>query len=155
MAKSKIDVIGSVTPIDGQQFSEKQKETGKSKLERYKDQEAYKMVKGRFRIIDMPDGTPEKVHCRKYKGVEPFEKTMISGGTYEIPLYVARFLQGYDVTAEAIGGQIHSCSYALHGYVTQAEGMPEHDLDGVQKFTEPKKYIRRYAFESLEFENAM
>ncbi|MBE3085567.1 MAG: hypothetical protein IMZ64_05045 [Bacteroidetes bacterium] len=156
MAKEKkLDVIGNITvSSEVPTFTQSEKESAKQKLQQFVDEEGFKMVRGRFRILDCPDGTPDKIIVRKYKNVPVFTKTMISGGTYEIPLYVARHLQGYDVTATHIGGEIHSCAYAVHGYINKSEaGLPEHNLD--QRFTEPKTYVRRYAFESLEFEKAI
>lgn len=140
------------------------KEEAKRKLQHFMQEES-KLVKGRFKIYDSPGGR-EKVTCMKYPtpakmrergesgGVEPFSKWMTDGEIYEIPLYVARFLNGIDITAEAIDGKINSCAYPVHSFLSVGANLASCQLDerGIPVPPElSKKYKRRFGFESLEF----
>ncbi len=153
MAKSKeLDIVGNITPGEAPHVVKTSKEASKELLEKYMNEET-RLVEGRFKIIGMPDGTPQTIIFRKYPGIPEFNKSMISGGIYKIPLYVARHLQGFDVTARAVGGQIHSCQCVKHRYKVSKDDMPKENMDNV--LTEPNKYDKRYSFESLEFEKAL
>lgn len=131
-----------------------EKEQNKAKLQRYIEEET-KLVKGRFRNYESP-GASVRVQIKKYKDVPMFDKWMNDNATYEIPLYVARHLNGVDKTAEKIGGKINTCSYTVHEFKHgQNEPLPACNLgiDGIPVpiITSPK-YVRRYGFESLEFD---
>lgn len=150
MAKLK-EVSETVTPIDAPHITKEDKELTKEKLKRLIEEET-KIVKGRFRNHETPGGSTTII-VRKYPGIPAFEKNMRDGEVYEIPLYVARHLQGYDVTAKAVGGRINTCSYAVHGYKTDRDGFPDKNMDSGMSV--PIIFKRRYSFESLEFENAL
>jgi hypothetical protein len=125
------------------------------RLQRFIEEET-KTVKGRFRCFDNP-GSSVRIQVRKYKGVPMFDKTMIDEGTYEIPLYVARHLNGIDATATHINGKINSCSYPIHGFKSVGDQLPaSQEVMGPDGLTlAPRdnivKRVRRYGFESLEF----
>ena len=140
--------------IDYQQPSVKQ--LAKEMLNKLIAEET-KTVKGRFRNFETPGGSL-RVQVRKYPGIAPFDKIMFDNETYEIPLYVARHLNGIDVSAKKINGKIHSCSFPIHGFKwdqgmsaplsqTNEEGIAV-PIIGVSKWT------RRFGFESLEFDAA-
>lgn len=123
-------------------------------------EEETKMVKGRFRAIENP-GDRARIQVKKYPGVPMFDKWMVDGEIYEIPLYAARHLNGVDVTAAALGGKIGTCSYPIHGFRMEGPnaelrpgglGYGPEGQSGVPVpvLTEVKRK-RRYAFESLEF----
>ncbi len=120
-------------------------------------QEEKKLVKGRFRCYETP-GSRQKIQQRKYKELPMFEKWMTDGETYEVPLWVARWLNGIDVTAHAINGKINSCSYPIHGFQMAhandlrpgEEAVCEGGITVVPKENIVKRE-RRYGFESLEF----
>lgn len=151
MAKTKeLDIAGNTTPVEAPHISKTDKEASKEMLDKFKEQDL-QMVKGRFRNIESPGGS-QTIPCRKYAG-HFFQKTMTDGQIYEIPRYVANWLNGFDRTATKIDGQVHSCSYAVSGFATSKDGFPTRDLDA--GMTVPLLYKRRYAFESLEFEKAM
>ncbi len=120
-------------------------------------QEETKMVKGRFRCFENP-GSSCRIQIRKYKEVPMFDKWMIDEGVYEIPLYVARHLNGVDACAEALNGKINSCAYPVHGFKSENDILPasqEAMVPGQGPSYVPlnsnAKYIRRYGFESMEF----
>jgi len=131
------------------------KELNKEKLQRFIDAET-KTVKGRFRMLETPGGN-QRIQVRKYPRIPMFDKVMKDGEMYEIPLYVARFLNGIDATAEAVGGKIGTCSYPVHGFKwNPLEAMPNPAPGSEQGIPVPvagiTKRVRRYAFESAEFE---
>lgn len=150
MAKLK-EVSETVTPTDAPYISKEDKELTKEKLNKFIAEET-RLVKGRFRNHETPGGSA-KIIVRKYPGIPHFEKSMNDGEVYEIPLYVARHLQGFDVTAKAVNGRINSCAHAVHGYKTDKESFPNNNLDS--GISVPIIFKRRYSFESLEFENAL
>ena len=124
-------------------------------------EEETKLVRGRFRCFETPGGSL-RGQVRKYKDVPMFDKTMLDGETYEVPLYVARHLNGIDKVAGALNGKIGSCSYPVHGF-KHAKGdiLPASEL-GVGPNSEGgipvpivgiTKRVRRFGFESLEFDS--
>lgn len=132
---------------------------GKSRLEKFVEEER-RMVKGRFRCFETPGGGT-RVMVKKYKELPMFDRHMIDNEVYEVPLYVARHLNGVDVTAHAINGKVGSCSYGVHGFKMSnpndlkpsMEGFGPNGEGGVPApFTEVQKRVRRYGFESLEFD---
>lgn len=123
--------------------------------------EETKKVKGIFRIFGA-DGNPmegawDKVTFRKFPEdlCPPFEQLMQDGQTYEVPLYIARFLNGYDGAAKARNGKINSCSYGIHAWKTSQHGAPVKnamsEMAGVTpvELSEPTRYKRTYGFESV------
>lgn len=163
-AKEKLDIAGSVLINEAPHVSKSQKEIARAKLDELIKQEI-KLVKGRFQCFETP-GATVKVTVKKYKEVPVFEKEMTDGYQYDIPLYVARHLNGFDMTAGAAAesGQgntdIGSCSYPKHGFVmphaqaslnpstTDAGGIPV-PIVGISR------RVRRYGFQSLEFGSEM
>jgi|GEM_PF-1735640 len=127
----------------------------KDKLQAFIEEET-KVVRGRFRCFDNP-GSSVRIQVRKYKGVPMFDKTMIDEGTYDVPLYVARHLNGVDATATHINGQVNTCSYPIHGFKSVGDNLPAgQEVMGPDGVTiVPKdhiaKRVRRYGFESLEY----
>lgn len=133
------------------------KEDAHSRLQQFMEEER-KMVKGRFRCYETP-GSRTRIQVRKYKDLPMFDKTMIDNEVYEVPLYVARHLNGVDVTAQHINGKINSCSYPVHGFTFQGNNFPQ-SVEGSGPNGEAgvpvpligvAKRVRRYGFESLEF----
>ena len=152
MVKSKdLDISSNTTPNSSPHLTKSSKEASKELLNKCISEET-KLVKGRFKNYETPGGSV-KVIIRKYAGVTPFDQVLKDGEIYEIPLYVARHLQGYDVTAKAVGGRINSCAYAVHQYKNSKDDFPTQNMD--QGMTVPIIHKRRYGFESLEFENAI
>lgn len=129
--------------------------TNNEKLQRFIEEET-KTVKGRFRCFDNP-GSSVRIQVRKYKGVPMFDKTMIDEGTYDVPLYVARHLNGIDATATHINGKVNTCSYPIHGFKSEGNHLPPsqevHGPEGsmLAPVDNIVKRVRRYGFESLEF----
>ena len=119
--------------------------------------EGTKLVKGRFKNYESPEGTAT-ICVKMFPDVPEFNKTMMDGGVYEIPLYVAKFLNGVDMLAGGTGGKTHTCSYAVNGFKWEdGQAAPTNQLDG-QGIPVPiitvAKWNRRYGFESLEFDSA-
>jgi hypothetical protein len=115
-------------------------------------------VKGTFRIYESGrEGSCEKIICRKYHpDIAPmFKETMWDGHEYEIPLYVARFLNGIDNNAESVDGKIHTCSYPTHGWKVDQGGTMKISELGFGETPNPHLFVekrtRRFGFESLEF----
>ena len=88
-----------------------------------------------------------------------FQKAMKDGEVYEIPLYAARFINGYDSNAKKLNGNIHCCSYAQHGFkmsgpndlVPSTDGMTESGGGIPVPVSAISNYKKRMGFESLEF----
>ena len=133
------------------------KELLEEKLRPFIEEET-KLVKGRFRNYENP-GEYANIYCGKYPGVPHFKKKLVDGKVYEIPLYVARFLNGVDVTAKACGERINTCSYPVHAYRHEKNDpmvRSGQDENGNIVFAETsKKWTKRYGFESLEFDKAV
>lgn len=121
--------------------------------------EETKKVKGRFRCYETPGGNL-RVQQRKFKEEPMFDKTMMDGEVYEVPLYVARYLNGMDGGAHAVNGKIGSCSYPVHGFKWNSNGPMPTSGEGTGPSGEPgipvpligvAKRVQRFGFESLEF----
>ena len=128
------------------------KDLAKDKLKKFMDEES-KLVKGRFRCYETP-GDKRKIIVKKYPDMPVFEKEMIDGELYEIPLYVARHLNGVDVTADSVGGKIYTCSYPIHGFKWENNSPPPCTADtsgSIVPVSGIVKRTRRYGFESMEF----
>src|SRR5271157_216472 len=119
------------------------------KLKPYIEEET-KVVKGRFRNFETPGGGAH-IHVSKYPGIAPFSKVMQDGEMYEIPLYVARFLNGVDITAKACDEKIHTCSYPIHGFKWDKDkpSPSSGDEAGIPvPIVGITKRVKRYGFES-------
>lgn len=153
MSKLKSNVVEE-TPVSESEIEVKStKQLSKELLRKFIDEET-KTVKGKFRNIETPGGST-KIFVRKYPGIEPFEKVMEDGLVYEVPLYVARHLNGTDVTATHAGKKINTCAYPTHGFKARDNGELTRSGDdaGIPvPIIGPVKWNRRYAFESLEFD---
>ncbi len=75
--------------------------------------EEKRMVKGIFRFHECPGGSINNVPMKKYPG-ERLTINMKDGEEYTVPLWVARWLNGYDASAVERNGKIDSCGYAIH-----------------------------------------
>lgn len=140
MAKEKINVLDSVTPvIEAPVITKTEKELAREKLERYRKEEM-RMVKGIFQNFETP-GMAATIQIKKYKE-HFFNQTLDDGKEYEIPLYVARHLNGIDVTAEAINGKLGTCSYPVCSHIMDKDGNP---------LVNYAKRKRRYGFQSMDF----
>jgi hypothetical protein len=178
MAK-KIDVAESITPsVEVPHVSKHIKEIAAEKLQSLMQEEG-RLVKGLFQNFENP-GCTQKITYKKYPtaaemrkrgqpgGLEPFAKSMTDGQEYEIPLYVARFLNGTDVSADCLNEgkkskYIGTCSYPVHGFKSVNDQLaPGYDsmIPGVGAATivpivgvvNTKK---RFGFQSLEFAGAV
>ena len=156
MAKSK-DIVESkqeesLDHISTVTTPQTKKELTKPLLKKFMDEES-QTVKGVFRNLETPGGSL-RVQIKKYPDLPMYDKTLQDGETYEVPLYVARHLNGTDVTAKHVGGKIHTCQFPVHGFKWQDGKPAESTLDGggiPVPVIQPSKWTRRYAFESLEF----
>jgi hypothetical protein len=130
------------------------KEEAKAKIKKLIEEET-KLVEGKFRNFETPGGST-RIQIRKYPNIPMFDRVMIDGERYKIPLYAARHLNGVDRSAEGSGKKINTCSFPVHGFnwdpskpmprsTEDAQGIPV-PLIGIEKWT------RRYGFESLEFD---
>lgn len=156
MTKEKpVKLIDSVLPTsEAPVRTASQKQTAQEKLEKFMKEEL-RPVRGIFQFFECPGGF-QRVQMRKYKG-HFFDKTMWDGQEYEVPLYVARELNGIDITAEHINGKTNSCGYAVHGFLSQGNELPPSRLDAQGTpvpLTGPVKYKRRFGFQSLDFARA-
>lgn len=167
MVKAKI--AESVTPVENQVLNVTNEDTrtrlkrdAASKLKGFIEEER-KKVKGRFRCFESP-GSRQRIMVKKYKELPLFDMWMTDGEVYEIPLFVARHLNGVDVTAGGIDGKLGTCSYPVHGFKwNSGDPMPTSALgtgpDGQSGIPVPiigiNKRVRRYGFESLEFDTGI
>lgn len=132
------------------------KERAKDLLNKFIKEET-RLVKGRFKNYAVP-GDSQHVFVVKYPGIPPFSQILQDGETYEIPLYVARHINGIDVTAKQLNGKVNSCAYPTHGFKwDNATNAPQSRDDGgmIVPLVIPSKWTRRYAFDSLEFHDAI
>ncbi|NGX57243.1 MAG: hypothetical protein K940chlam3_00129 [Chlamydiae bacterium] len=117
------------------------KDAAQKELQTFIEEEC-KPVKGIFKNYECVGGSA-KIIQHKYRGQPLFSKTMEDGKEYEVPLWVARWLNGIDVTAKALNGRIGSCSYARHQHsVDRNTGQPI-QVEGQRR--------QRYGFQSLEY----
>lgn len=176
MAKtSNLIIAGSVTPtMETPHINKGMKEIANKKLKELMDEEG-KLVKGIFQCFENP-GASQKITYKKYPtpsemrkrggegGLEPFSKVMTDQQEYEIPLYVARFLNGTDVSAGALSDEkrsslIGSCSYNISGFKYSGDTPPQSHMgmgpNGENGIPVPivgiTKRVKRYGFQSLEF----
>lgn len=143
----------SITPVEGVHISKTAKEAAKEKLKEFIKEET-RMVRGIFQCFETP-GARVKIVVKKYPGIPHFEKEMDDGREYEVPLYVARHLNGIDVTARAIDGKVNTCSYPVHGFKWDQAGPMPGSREGDGGIPVPivgiTKRVKRYGFQSLEF----
>ena len=159
MAKSEKVVVEESISNDSKKEctqSSSSKESAKARLEKIIEEEGKRYVKGRFRNYETP-GAAAEIQIRKFPEdkVPMFKKRMNDNEVYEIPLYVARHLNGTDRCAESIGGKIYSCSHMVHGFNVKPDGSfadTREDDRGIPVPIFTNKYKKRYGFESLEFE---
>ena len=164
-----LDIKKAVTPsVETPHLSQSTKELTNKKLHELMKEEG-RLVRGTFQCFESP-GSTQKITYKKYPtpadmrkrgaegGLEPFSKEMTDGYEYEIPLYVARFLNGTDVTAGLMGDAkkntlIGSCSYALHGFIAHGDNLPASQLNaGIPvPIAGITRRVKRYGFQSLEF----
>lgn len=144
MTSKKLNIQESVSPSNTVPIlSSDAKKSAKEKLEGYMREEL-KLVKGIFQNFETP-GMAVPIQIRKYKG-HFFNQILEDGKEHEIPLYVARFLNGIDVTAEAIGGKLGTCSYPVNSYIMDKDGNPTVNVS---------KRKKRFGFQSIEFAGAL
>lgn len=118
-------------------------------------QEETKMVRGRFRNIKDP-GYPAHIFLSKYPGVKDFDMDMYDGKTYDIPLYVARFLNGVDVCTASDNKKINTCAVPMHAWTVEKDNISTSPIDGAGlpvPICSIQRWDRRYAFESFEFDS--
>lgn len=133
------------------------KEQMKEKLKSIMEEEL-RLVKGRFRNYETP-GANAAIYYVKYPDTPPFNQTLVDEKIYEIPLYVARFLNGVDVTAKGCNEKINTCSYPVHGFKWDngrtTPGSKDDASGNLTPVVAIDKWVRRYGFESLEFDKAI
>ena len=140
------------------------KEMAKKKIEELMKEET-KVVKGIFHNYETPGGSAT-ITVEKYKGIPAFKQSMIDGFSYEVPLYVARFLNGIDVSAGALAEKrnpetqkIGTCSYVIHGFKMNSPDHlppstigsgPNGEVGTIAPLIGVAKRVRRYGFSSME-----
>ena len=131
-----------------------QKEINKMKLDQLIREET-RLVKGRFRNHETP-GANLRVQIRKYPGIPAFDKVMEDNKIYEIPLYVARHLNGVDISAGGPTTKLNTCAYPTHGFLWDKDKPPPASDINNQGMVVPiigvEKWNRRFGFDSMEFD---
>lgn len=118
----------------------KVKSSSRDRLQKLMKEES-RMVQGTFRFHECP-GASLKVPMKKYKG-KVYNVDLQDGEMATIPLWVARWINGYDASAQALDGKIHSCGYPIHSNaIDRVSGRSIIQIGQVR---------RRMAFESNEF----
>lgn len=149
----KTAIVEEKIVVINRQDSPKQ-EDSKARLRRLIEEET-KLVKGRFKNYESPGGSLP-LFIKKYPDIPPFDKVLFDGEMYEVPLYVARHLNGVDALAEGCGRKINTCAYPTHGFKWDpGKPMPQ-STEGSGGIPVPivgvAKWNRRFGFESLEFD---
>ncbi len=153
----KLDIASNVLPTSVPHISKEKKELAKERLKEL-IQEETQVVRGIFQFFESPGGTAT-IKVRKYPGVPMFIKTMKDGLMYEIPKYVARFLNGTDVSARAVDGHkddnkfIGTCSYGVYDFKVDAGVDPKTSAD-LLPVAQISNFTRRYGFQSMDFGGA-
>lgn len=153
--------VPNITPSESQPVLRSQKAANIPDYVWEVAKEELRMVKGRFRILEKgKEGGYEKICFRKYPAeiCPMFNKVMFDNEIYEIPLYAARFINGYDSNAKQLNGKLNTCSVPKHGFRMSnptdlrpsVDAMTENGPIPVPK-ADITRYDRRFAFESLEF----
>jgi hypothetical protein len=152
MAKN-LNIAASVGTPNGTHVSKEARELTKEKIKELIAEET-KIVRGTFICFETP-GASTTVTVRKYPGVPVFTKTMKDGEMYEIPLYVARFLNGTDVSAAVLDTKprenqiIGTCQYGVHGWKMEGSDDLKQGIDTGAEVL-PKsgitKRVKRYGF---------
>ncbi len=157
------DELQATQVVQAPRVSKSTKEIAKEKLQQLMKEES-RLVKGIFQCFETP-GATITVSVKKYPepdqgGIPSFQRTMTDGETYEVPLYVARFLNGVDTSAGALGEankrniNIGTCSYPVHGFRWSGEAPPTSGQD-VRGIPIPiigiSKRVKRFGFQSMEF----
>ena len=164
MTTKTLNIKDSVTPeVSAPAIGTNMKELAKERLKKFREEES-KLVKGIFQCFESP-GSTQKIVVRKYAGIAPFEKTMTDGEIYDIPLYVARHLNGVDITAGALSDlaekntNIGTCSYPVNGFKWNPGAPAPASALGDGGVPVPivgvVKRVKRYGFQSMEFAAAI
>jgi hypothetical protein len=143
MSKKEIIAPAYVPMVEVPIATVDRKKSGKEKLEKLMSEEL-KPVKGIFQNFETPGGSLP-LQIRKFPG-HFFNMVLKDGEEYEVPLYVARHLNGLDGAATAINGKVGTCSYAIHSWITDSEGKP---------LLNTAKRKKRFGFQSMEFAGGM
>jgi len=120
------------------------KTAGKERLHKIMAEES-RLVRGVFKCYECP-GASAKISVRKYPDQHTSTFTFLDGQEYEIPLWVARHLNGIDATAGELKGKIHSCAVPIHHFQID----PRTGLSSIEVGT----VRRRYGFQSMDFMEA-
>jgi hypothetical protein len=124
-------------------------ETPQQRLARVREEEL-KLVKGIFRNYENP-GFDEYVCYEKYKGVPKFAQRMWDGQEYEIPLYIARFIQGYEALAPEGYRKTNSCAIPVGQIIHTDTGPAVPQTKSGSPITAPMRWQRRIGFEVAGF----
>lgn len=156
MAKKEVNVIDSVLPTGvAEKYDDSTKQKAKEKLERMMKDDLRK-VRGTFQFFECPGGS-QRIQLRKYKG-HFFDQVMVDGEEYTVPLYVARHLNGIDITAEALNGKINSCAYPIHGFISKNNELaPSSTGEGgiPVPIVGPTRWKKRFGFQYSDFEGTV
>lgn len=160
MAK-KLDIGSSILTMAPPHVSKGTKEIARDKIKELIQEETV-LVKGIFQFFESPGGSAT-ITVRKYQGVPVFTKTMCDGKTYEIPLYVARFLNGTDVSAGAVDNPgngttyIGTCGYGVYDFkMADKSSDPKVNVDSIgTPVARVTNFKRRYGFQSTDFGGAV
>lgn len=116
------------TPIaDRVKLTDPAREDLQKKIEKNKEEDL-RMVRGIFKNLECPNGSV-RFSQRKYKGEQVREYVMWDGREYEVPLYVAKYLN-------------NNCAYPVHAASLDADGKPSETVG---------KMVNRFAFISTEY----
>jgi len=131
MAKLAKDIIGSITPTQAPNLVRPEKEQIKAKLEEIIAKDT-KIVKGTFVYEEYPGSHFHFKLPAKYKGVS-FDKDMQDGQVYEIPKWVADWINGRDESKDAFNPNAnkvtHSCQVPKNKFQVGKDELPKLNLD--------------------------
>lgn len=112
----------------------------KKRMEKIKNEELHN-VRGKFIFHECPGGSV-RICQKKYKDVPMFDRVLTDGKEYDVPLWVARYLNGYDKLAGAVNGLINSCGYPVNEWAQDQQGAKRIDVG---------QWKRRMSFQSMDF----
>ena len=152
MAKSGKDLTGNVTPIETPSLLRPEKEVIKQKLEEIIEKDK-RLVKGTFVYEEFP-GSAFTFKNTKYKGVS-CNITMADGQVYEIPKWLADFINGKDASKDVFNENAdrttNTCAVPINYYKTGANDPLKPMIDGHNIPVIEQKYKKKMRFIPLTF----
>ena len=152
MAKLAKDTISNITPIESPNLVRADKEVARQKLEEIIEKDK-RIVKGTFVYEEFP-GSSFRFKNTKYKGVS-CDITMADGGVYDIPRWLADFINGKDESKDALNPNAdrttNTCAVPTNYYKTGPNDPLKPMIEGMNIPMVTQKYKPKMRFIPLTF----